>query len=123
MLTPDLPNVNADNEAVADALVNLVDNAKKYSAGQKEITIRTGLDNGFVYLEVEDKGIGIAEKDTRYIFDKFYRVTEKNLAHKAKGSGLGLAIVKHIMDAHNGKIVVKSELGKGSKFLLLFPVD
>ena len=120
-LTPGLPIILADKEALGDALVNLIDNAMKYSADQKEVTVRTGIDNGYVYLEVEDKGLGISEKDQKYLFDKFYRVTEKNLAHKAKGSGLGLAIVKHIMDAHKGEIIVKSKLNTGSKFLLLFP--
>ncbi len=116
-----LPFISADKEALSDALVNLIDNAMKYSADRKEITVRTGTDNGYVFMEVEDQGLGIAEKDQKYIFDKFYRVTEKNLAHKAKGSGLGLAIVKHIMDAHKGKIIVKSKLNEGSKFMLLFP--
>ena len=67
----------ADREAVAEALVNLVDNAMKYSADNKDITVRTGKNDNYVYIEVEDKGIGIAEKNQRYIFDKFYRVTER----------------------------------------------
>ena len=73
--------------------------------------------------EVADKGIGISLKDQKYIFDKFYRVTEKNLALKAKGSGLGLAIVKHIADAHQGRIDVFSEKDKGSRFRLILPAN
>ncbi len=119
---PDLPMLMADREAIADALVNLIDNAMKYSDDQKNIAIRTGTDGHFMYLEVEDHGIGISEKDQKYIFDKFFRVTEKNLAHRVKGSGLGLAIVKHIMDAHRGEIYVKSTPGSGSLFRLLFPI-
>ncbi len=119
---PDLPELTADREAIADALVNLIDNAMKYSDEQKSIAVKTGTDGHFVYLEVEDKGIGISAKDQRYIFDKFYRVTEKNLAHRVKGSGLGLAIVKHIVDAHRGEIYVKSTPGSGSLFRLLFPI-
>ncbi len=61
-----------------------------------------------------------SSKDQKHIFDKFFRVTEKNLAYKAKGSGLGLAIVKHIMDAHYARIDVKSEKNKGSIFRLIF---
>jgi two-component system phosphate regulon sensor histidine kinase PhoR len=112
----------ADREAVTDAFVNLVDNAMKYSPSVKEIVVRTGRDDGYVYIEVEDHGIGISEKDQKYIFDKFFRVTETNLANKVKGSGLGLAIVKHIMDSHNGKINVKSVPRSGSMFRLSFPI-
>jgi two-component system, OmpR family, phosphate regulon sensor histidine kinase PhoR len=117
-----LPPVMADREAVTDAFVNLVDNAMKYSPGIKEIAVRTGSNGKYVYIEVEDHGLGISDKDQKYIFDKFYRVTETNLANKVKGSGLGLAIVKHIMDAHAGKIYVKSAPGSGSQFRLSFPI-
>jgi two-component system phosphate regulon sensor histidine kinase PhoR len=117
-----LPVILADREALADAFINLIDNAMKYSAEHKSIVVRTGKSDSDVYLEVEDQGVGISEKDQKYIFDKFFRVTEKNLAHRVKGSGLGLAIVKHIMDAHNGKIYVKSAPGSGSLFRLLFPI-
>ncbi len=120
---PGLPLIFIDREAIADAFMNLVDNAIKYSSNEKEIVVRTGIDDGYVYVEVKDRGIGISEKNQQFIFDKFYRVTENNLANKAKGSGLGLAIVKHIMDAHNGKITVKSSPGNGSAFRLSFPVN
>jgi two-component system phosphate regulon sensor histidine kinase PhoR len=118
-----LPSILADREAITDAFVNLVDNAIKYSPGIKEITVRTWSDADYVNLEVEDHGLGISEKDQKYIFDKFYRVTETNLANKVKGSGLGLAIVKHIMDAHEGKIWLKSTPGSGSLFRLSFQVN
>jgi two-component system phosphate regulon sensor histidine kinase PhoR len=117
-----LPAISADREALTDAFMNLIDNAIKYSAEYKNIAVRTGKSDGYAYIEVEDQGIGISEKDQKYIFDKFYRVTEKNLAHRVKGSGLGLAIVKHIVDAHHGKIEVISKQGSGSRFRLLFPV-
>jgi two-component system phosphate regulon sensor histidine kinase PhoR len=117
-----LPEINADKEAITDSIMNLIDNAMKYSSDNKDIIIRTGKSDGYVYVEVEDHGIGISDKDKKFIFDKFYRVTQKDLANKVKGSGLGLAIVKHITDAHNGKIFVKSVPGTGSLFRLLFPV-
>jgi two-component system phosphate regulon sensor histidine kinase PhoR len=119
---PGLPLISADREAVTEAFVNLIDNAIKYSDGNKNIVIRTGITNNYAFVEVEDQGIGISKKDQKYIFDKFYRVTEKNLAHRVKGSGLGLTIVKHIMDAHKGNIHVKSAPGSGSLFRLLFPM-
>jgi two-component system, OmpR family, phosphate regulon sensor histidine kinase PhoR len=119
----DIPLLLVDKEAVADAFINLIDNAMKYSITEKDIIVRTGRDDGYVYVEVQDHGIGISEKNQHLIFDKFYRVTEVNLANRVKGSGLGLAIVKHIMDAHNGKITVKSSLGNGSTFRLSFPIN
>lgn len=117
----ELPSILANREALSDALVNLIDNAMKYSAGNKHICVKTGMQDKYVFIEVEDHGIGIPEKDQAYIFDKFYRVTQKNLAGKAKGSGLGLAIVKQIMETHGGLITVKSTPGAGSSFRLLFP--
>lgn len=117
-----IPIIRIDEEAVSEAIVNLVDNAVKYSDQNKEIRIRTGMENNFAFIQVEDKGVGIAEKDQRKIFEKFFRVSSGNV-HNVKGSGLGLSIVKYIMDAHKGKIELFSEIGKGSKFKLLFPLN
>lgn len=118
----DLPSIMADRESIADAFVNLIDNAIKYSADTKDINVRTGITDSHVYVEVEDHGIGISEKNQKHIFDKFYRVTEGNLANRVKGSGLGLSIVKHIVDMHEGNIIVKSTPGSGSLFRLSFPL-
>jgi two-component system phosphate regulon sensor histidine kinase PhoR len=74
-------------------------------------------------VEVKDYGVGIEEKYQKMVFDKFYRVTQGNLAHQAKGSGIGLSIVKHIMLAHNGKITLFSKVGEGSRFRLNFPLQ
>ena len=73
-------------------------------------------------VEVKDSGIGISEKDKKKIFEKFFRVSSGDI-YNSKGTGLGLTIVKHIMDAHNGKIDLKSELGKGSIFKLVFNIN
>ncbi len=117
-----IPEIQIDRYAISDAFINLIDNAIKYSADKKEIVIRTGKNQKHVFVEVKDHGIGISTHNQRYIFDKFFRVTEKDLANKVKGSGLGLSIVKHIMDAHKGEIKVTSNPGEGSVFCLLFPV-
>ena len=124
-----IPIIKIDEEAVSEALVNLVDNAVKYSdlpdrqaSQQKVITVRTGKENDFVFIEVEDKGIGIPQKDQKKIYEKFFRVSSGNV-HNVKGSGLGLSIVKHIMDAHNGRIELTSELNRGSRFRLVFPFE
>ena len=115
-----LPKVMIDREAVSEAIVNLLDNAVKYSSETKFIKMVIGNENDSVFIEVQDKGIGIAEEDQQKVFDKFYRVTS-GLVHSTKGTGLGLSLVKQIMDAHNGKIVLKSKIGVGSSFKLLFP--
>lgn len=122
-LSPDknLPKIKLDEEAVSEAIINLIDNAVKYSDDKKEINIKTGTDYNFAYVEVSDKGIGISSEDQKKIFDKFFRVST-GLVHNAKGTGLGLTLVKHIMDAHNGKVRLKSRLGEGSTFILLFPI-
>ena len=119
-LVENLPLINIDEEAIIDALNNLIDNAIKYSANIKLIEINTGVKDAKVYVEVKDSGIGIKEKDQALIFDKFFRVTHGNLAHHAKGSGIGLNIVKHIIDSHNGEIKVQSSYGNGSSFTLFF---
>jgi len=117
-----IPIIKIDEEAVSEAIVNLVDNAVKYSDKEKQITIRTGLENNFAFVEVEDKGIGIPVKDQKKIFEKFFRVSSGNV-HNVKGSGLGLSIVNYTVEAHKGKIELIIEEGKGSKFRLLFPLN
>jgi signal transduction histidine kinase len=116
-----LPAVRVDREAIARAVVNLVNNALKYSAEEKFLGVKLYRDNGAVKLEVEDHGIGIARRDQLKIFEKFYR-TGDPLVHNTKGSGLGLSLVRHITEAHGGDIVVESTPGKGSRFILSLPL-
>ncbi|MFO7445361.1 MAG: HAMP domain-containing sensor histidine kinase [Ignavibacteriaceae bacterium] len=116
-----IPDIKADGEAVSEAVINLIDNAVKYSIKVKEITIFTGVEKNFVFVEIQDKGTGISDENQKKIFDKFYRVSE-GLVHTTKGTGLGLTIVKHIVDAHKGEIKVKSKPGEGSSFKLMFPL-
>jgi two-component system phosphate regulon sensor histidine kinase PhoR len=115
-----IQKVFIDQESVSEALVNLIDNAVKYSTDANFIKLITGSENDFVFIEVQDKGIGISDDDQKKIFDKFFRVST-GLLHNIKGTGLGLSIVKQIMDAHKGKIILKSKLNEGSSFKLLFP--
>ena len=117
-----IPEIQADSEAISEAVINLIDNAIKYSKDQKEINILTGTELDYIFIEVEDKGIGISDENQKKIFDKFYRVSD-GLIHNTKGTGLGLTLVKHIVDAHNGKIKVKSKLTEGSSFILRFPIN
>jgi signal transduction histidine kinase len=120
-IEPDLPQVYVDREAIARALVNLVNNALKYSNREKFLGVKLYKDNSKVKLEVEDHGIGIASRDQAKIFEKFYRA-EDPLVHNTKGSGLGLSLVQHITRAHGGDIEVESTPGRGSKFILSLPL-
>ncbi len=114
--------VRADVETITEAVVNLIDNAVKYSGENKYLKVKTLRENDACVVEVEDHGIGIAAEHHSKIFDKFFRVGSA-LVHNTKGSGLGLALVKHIMDAHNGKVEVASTIGVGSTFRLIFPFN
>lgn len=116
-----VPAIDADEEALAEALHNLVDNAIKYSASEKYLRIVTSSDATHVSITVTDRGIGIPHEHQKKIFDKFYRVSH-GLVHTAKGSGLGLTIVKHIVQSHNGTMAIDSVEGKGSTFTLRLPL-
>src|SRR5262245_8639182 len=117
----DIPIMNVDREAIARALVNLVNNALKYSGAEKFLGIKLYRANGVLKLEVVDHGIGIARRDQSKIFEKFYRTCDP-LVHNTKGSGLGLSLVRHITHAHGGEVEVESAQGKGSKFTLSLPL-
>jgi two-component system, OmpR family, phosphate regulon sensor histidine kinase PhoR len=112
--------IEGDLNHISNVINNLLDNANKYSPEKPEITVSTrNISNG-IEITVSDKGIGMSKEAKKRIFEKFYRVHTGNL-HDVKGFGLGLAYVKTMITAHKGSIDVKSELGKGSSFILLFP--
>ena len=117
----DLPPVNVDREAIARSLLNLVNNALKYSKDDKFIGVRLYRANGSVKLEVQDHGIGIPAGEQEKIFEKFYRCGDP-LVHNIKGSGLGLSLVRHIVRAHGGDVQVESAPNKGSKFTIELPL-
>jgi signal transduction histidine kinase len=117
-----LPRAMVDADALAQALMNLLDNAVKYSAeaAQREVVVRAGERAGRIEITVTDHGVGIAPAEQRKIFEKFYRVST-GLVHDVKGSGLGLSLVKHIVEAHGGSVTVTSDLGRGSTFTISLP--
>jgi signal transduction histidine kinase len=117
----EVPPLRVDREAMARSLLNLVNNALKYSQDRKFIGVNLYRDNGSVKLEVVDQGIGIPHDEQQKIFEKFYRVGDP-LVHNTKGSGLGLSLVRHIVQAHGGQVSVDSTPGQGSKFTIALPV-
>ena len=117
-----LPPLRVDREAIARSLLNLVNNAVKYSAADKYLGVHLYRRNGSVHLEVVDHGIGIPASEQAKIFEKFYRVGDP-LVHNTKGSGLGLSLVRHIVKAHGGEVAVESAPGRGSKFIISLPVQ
>ena len=111
-----------DKDAIFQVIFNLLDNAYKYSKENKDISVNVKGGKEDVRIEVIDKGPGMSKETIEKIFEKFYR-GERDMMQGIKGSGLGLAFVKSVIQAHDGKIAVESELGKGSKFIISLPVE
>ena len=121
-IDPDLPRVVCDRQAIVISLVNLLSNAYKYGGQPRRIELSASVVGKDVSITVRDNGKGIARREHKRIFEKFYRVDDL-LARQQEGSGLGLAIVQHVMRAHRGRVVVDSEPGRGSAFSLLLPLE
>ncbi len=117
---PDLPGIQADRDAIETVILNLLDNAWKYSGDSKAVAVRASAADGSVLIEVSDNGLGMSRRAVRRVFDRFYQV-DQTLSRKAGGCGLGLAIVKFILDAHGGTIDVESQPGQGSTFTVRLP--
>jgi len=113
--------VEGDAEELLRLLANLLDNAIKYNRPGGDVRLRTAEAGGEARIEVTDSGIGIAASHLPRIFERFYRV-DKGRAREEGGTGLGLAIVKHVAQAHQGRIEVESEPGRGSTFRVLLPL-
>ena len=109
-----------DRDAIAQVLVNLLDNAVKYSNSRRNIEVLVADAGGEVRISVRDHGIGIPPEEQKKVFEKFYRVGSP-LVHDVKGSGLGLAIVRHVVEAHGGHLEVASTPGEGSTFTVVLP--
>ena len=113
--------VLADEVHFTNLVNNLLDNAVKYSRDDLRIKISSQTEGNRLKVKIEDNGIGMSNETVNRIFEKFYRAHTGNL-HNVKGFGLGLNYVKTMVDAHHGNIKVESILGKGSSFLLSFPL-
>jgi two-component system phosphate regulon sensor histidine kinase PhoR len=121
-LEAEIANVFADEMHIKNIVVNLVDNAIKYSNNGVFINVYTKNTDEGIVLSIEDHGIGINNEAIRHIFEKFYRVPTGNI-HNVKGFGLGLYYVKNMVNAHGGQIHVQSEPNQGSRFDVFLPLD
>jgi signal transduction histidine kinase len=119
-VSPSLPSLDADPEALERALFNLLDNALKYSGESKDIDFRVLAEKDRVRWEVIDRGIGICDEDKARIFERFFR-SSPDKDPSVKGSGIGLTIAKHIVEAHGGSLSVESEIGRGSTVIVTIP--
>ena len=117
-LPSDLPVVMADRERVEQVVLNIMDNAIKFTRAGGKIKVTTSHDDGTVRTEISDTGVGIAEEDLPHIFERFFKADR---SRASSGTGLGLAISKHIIQAHKGTIWIRSKLGKGSTFGFSLP--
>jgi len=116
----DIPELQADPDAIQQAILNLLTNAMKYSGDSREIDMRLSLRNGDAVIEVVDRGLGLTGDERRRVFEKFYRAPSHE-CHSIAGTGLGLTLVAHIAQGHGGRVEVESEPGAGSTFRILLP--
>lgn len=121
MFCPSNLIVDGDRSLIEQALMNLVDNAIKYSGPGTVVRIQAEQEHGKLHLSVSDQGPGISNEHLDRLFERFYRV-DKARSRQLGGTGLGLAIVKHVCGVHGGTVHVKSEVGQGSTFSLVLPV-
>jgi len=119
-VVPDLPPIKADADAMVTVLLNLLDNAYKYSPDKKHVVLRAYAKNGNVCLEVEDNGIGLSRAALKKVFKRFYQV-DRRVSRTTGGVGLGLAIVQFIVTAHGGSVGVTSRPEQGCKFTVTIP--
>ncbi len=116
-----LPEIDLDEDAMLQVVLNLLTNAYKYSKAEKYIKVKAETKDNFVFISIIDRGMGISKDKITKIFDKFYRV-DRDSAKDIKGSGIGLAFVKSVVEAHDGEIAVESQLNKGSTFTISLPI-
>ncbi len=127
IIAEDLPKIWCDGDAIAQAVINLINNAMKYTDPEDkflgiDLSRETRRGRHGILISVSDRGIGIKPEDRNHLFSGFYRANDDRV-RKRRGAGLGLALVKHIVDAHNGIVDVESRLVKGSTFRIFLPVN
>ncbi len=122
MIKKTLPHFNARPEDIDDVLINLLDNAIKYTPSDGKVEVIANIDYKKILVEIKDTGIGIPEDDIHHVFDEFYRAENARIIEK-EGTGLGLAITKKIIETYGGNITVESKVNEGTKFTIILPVS
>jgi signal transduction histidine kinase len=117
-----IPKVRADKDAIEQAVLNLLDNAVKYSGRNRELRVKLYRRENMACIDVVDFGIGISDENKTRIFGKFFRVPASE-NQRIPGSGLGLTIVSHIAEAHGGRVEVLSRPEEGSTFSIVLPLE
>jgi two-component system phosphate regulon sensor histidine kinase PhoR len=117
-----LPPISADEDAIQQAVLNLLANAMKYSNGSRDVDLRLRRAGGEAIVEVRDRGVGIPGEYLPHVVEKFYRVPSTENA-RIPGTGLGLTLVDHIAQAHGGRLEIESEPGEGSTMSIHLPLD
>jgi len=117
-----LPDVRVDADALEQALLNLIDNAIKYSGTSREIGLRAARHASWALLQVTDRGVGIPPRDRQRIFEKFFRLPSRE-NEQVPGTGLGLSLVAHFVQAHGGRVEVEGAPGCGSTFSIYLPLE
>jgi two-component system phosphate regulon sensor histidine kinase PhoR len=120
-IAADLPLIHVDPGRVQQVLINLVSNAIKYNREEGTVTVCVGIEENEILIQVSDSGWGIESDYLPHLFDRFYRVPDRE--GSSEGTGLGLPITKKIVEAHNGRIKVTSEPGVGSTFTCTIPLN
>ena len=117
----DLPAIHIDKDAMEQAIFNLLDNAVKFSPGDKKAEVKLERNHESVIIKIKDQGLGIEDDEKDKIFEKFY-MGNRAVEYSIKGTGLGLALVKYTVEAHNGHIDVESERGWNTVFTITLPI-
>lgn len=121
-LTVKNTELQADRDRMKQVIINLIDNAIKYTPAGRKVTVSTRREDKYWILDIVDTGMGIARDELPFLFERFFRTRDKKKKKLIKGTGLGMAIVKEIVDAHNGKIKVDSKRGEGTRIHIYIPV-
>jgi signal transduction histidine kinase len=122
MIKETLPFIKARPEDIDDVLINILDNAIKYTPSNGKVEVIANIGHKKVLVEIKDTGIGIHEDDIHHVFDEFYRAENARIIEK-EGTGLGLAITKKIIETYGGNILVESKVNEGTKLTIILPVS
>jgi two-component system sensor histidine kinase ResE len=118
----DVTTVYWDEDKIEQVLTNLIDNAIRHTPQEGSVCVYAYHEDQGITLEVQDSGTGIPEEDLPFVFERFYKADKARTRGQSGGTGLGLSIVKHLVHAHGGEVSVKSQLGKGTVFIVHLPL-